>query len=145
MGKKGSFLAVAAAAVGDKELKWRRFLSGSLILPIDSTPANPRPTQSNNTHIINQQNFVEIFQKVSRISPNQSRLVFETHRDHPIQSLKNPNSKPHLVKKVKQIQFIFFPLLRNHDEWRLFLYLHVCASLSSSLSLERLCKPIYSF
>lgn len=37
MGKKGCFLAVAAAAaVGDMELKWRRFRSGSPVLPIET-------------------------------------------------------------------------------------------------------------
>lgn len=45
-GQNGCFLAAAAAAVGDMELKWRRFRSGSPVLPIETTDSAHQTLES---------------------------------------------------------------------------------------------------
>lgn len=92
MGKKGSFLAVAGAAgVGDKELKWRRFLSESPILPIETLE------NTHSTHITEIQSFI--------ICPNyhQNTTINKNSKSKPNQNPNsNPSSEPKTLKKIQR-------------------------------------------
>lgn len=84
MGKKGSFLAVAAAAVGDKEVKWRRFLSGSPMLPIDNTrPQTLDPPRTAPLTLLSSKVSLKPPQG-AKTTPKTIKTIFVTHPDYPI-------------------------------------------------------------
>lgn len=117
-------MVVAAAGVGDKELKWRRFLSESPILPIETTNPRNNPLQSHH--------------KISK--PFLEKLQSTRCPNHP-----QPQSQPPIAKETETNQSLKTLILtlpsepktrKNKKQNKNFLLFIIfwCLNLTSSIS-----------